>query len=42
MRNATYEMLHDRFAKEIERRFEVYAAAGIAILALYLVFYRFF
>jgi hypothetical protein len=40
MRKATYEMLHDRFAHEFERRFEVLIAAAVAILTAYVVLYR--
>jgi hypothetical protein len=42
MRNATYEMLHDRFARELAWRFEVYAAVGVAIAALYVMIHRVF
>jgi hypothetical protein len=40
MRKATYEMFHDRFAHETERRFEVLIAIGTVIMALYAWIYR--
>lgn len=42
MRKATYEMFHDRFAREMEHRFEYLLAVGVAIVALYAVIYRVF
>lgn len=42
MRKATYEMLHDRFAHETERRMEVLFGVAAVILALYVVVYRLF
>jgi hypothetical protein len=40
MRKATYEMFHDRFAHEFERRFEILLAAAVAIVAAYALIYR--
>jgi hypothetical protein len=41
MRKVTYEMLHDRYAHEIERPFEVLFAMAAAIMVLYTVIYVF-
>jgi hypothetical protein len=42
MRRGTYEMFHDRFARDVEHRFEFFLAAGIAIVALYTLIYHVF